>query len=89
MKQALLHHFTQQCSDYNCPVMGYKKIAETYNIPPETFCRHLSGPHKGYYGYLAGSKDQSCTFTPEEEHELAEHIGKFAQASFPFTLKEI
>ena len=89
MKQALLHHFTQQRSDYNGPVMGYKKIAETYNIPPETFCRHLSGSHKGYYGYLAGGKDQSCMFTPKQEHELAEHIGKFAQAGFPFTPKEI
>ena len=28
-------------------------------------------------------------FTPEEEHELAEHIGKFAQAGFPYTPKEI
>ena len=28
-------------------------------------------------------------FTPEEEHEFAEHIGKFAQAGFPFTPKEI
>ena len=37
MKQALLHHFTQQQSDYNGPVMGYKKIAKTYNVPPETF----------------------------------------------------
>ena len=37
MKQALLHHFTQQQSDYNSPVMGYKKIAETYNVPSETF----------------------------------------------------
>ena len=89
MKQVLLHHFTQQRSDYNGPVMGYKKIAETYNVPAETFHRHLSGPHKGYYGYLAGGKDQSCMFTPEEEHELAKHIGKFAQASFPFTPKEI
>ena len=89
MKQALLHHFTQQCSDYNGPVMGYKNIAETYNVPPETFRRCLSGPHKGYYGYLVGGKDQLRVFTPEEEHELAEHIGKFAQAGFPFTPKEI
>ena len=28
-------------------------------------------------------------FTPEEEHELAEHIGKFAQVGFPFTPKGI
>ena len=28
-------------------------------------------------------------FTPEEEHELAVHISKFAQAGFPFTPKEI
>ena len=28
-------------------------------------------------------------FTPEEEHELAEHISKFAQAGFPFTPKKI
>ena len=69
--------------------MGYKKIAETYNVPPETFCRHLSGPHKEYYGYLVGGKDQSHMFTPEEEHELAKHIGKFAEAGFPFTPKEI
>ena len=33
--------------------------------------------------------DQSHMFTPVEEYELAEHIGKFAQASFPFTPKEI
>ena len=89
MKQALQHHFTQQCSDYNGPVMGYKKIAETYNVPPETFHRHLSGPHKGYYGYLVGGKDQSRMFTPDKDHELAKHIGKFAQAGFPFTPKEI
>ena len=69
--------------------MGYKKIAETYNVPPETFHRCLSGPHKGYYGYLVGGKDQLHMFTREEEHELAEHIGKFAQAGFPFTPKEI
>ena len=28
-------------------------------------------------------------FTPEEEHELAQHTVKFTQASFPFTPKEI
>ena len=28
-------------------------------------------------------------FTPEEEHKLAEHIGRFALAGFPFTPKEI
>ena len=69
--------------------MGYKIIAETYNVPPETFQRCLLGPHKDYYGYLAGGKDQSHMFTPEEEHELAEHTGKFAQAGFSVTPKEI
>ena len=28
-------------------------------------------------------------FTPKEEHELDEHIGKFAQTGFPFIPKEI
>ena len=69
--------------------MGYKKIVETYKVPPEIFQRCLSEPHKGYYGYLAGGKDQSCMFTPEEEHEPAEHIDKFVLAGFPFTPKEI
>ena len=89
MKQALLHHFTMQRSDYVGPIIGYKKFTKTYNVPPDTFCRRLSGPHKGYYRYLAGGKDKSQMFTPEEEHELAEHIGKFAKAGFPFTPKGI
>ena len=37
MKQALLHYFTMQRSDYVGPVNCYKKLAETYNVPPETF----------------------------------------------------
>ena len=59
MKQALLHHFTMQRSDYVGPIIGYKKLAKTYNVPPETFHRILSGPHKGHCGYLAGGKDKS------------------------------
>ena len=89
MKQALLHYFTMQRTNYFGPIIGYKKLAETCNVPPETLCRRFSRPHKGYYGYLARGKDKSCMFTPEEEHELAEHIGKFVQAGFLFTPKEI
>ena len=60
-----------------------------YDLPRETFRRHTTGELKGYYGHLLGGKDTPKILSPDQENELAGHVGKFAQAGFPFTPSEI
>ena len=84
MKQALQYYFTVNAKDYEKPQLGYKGIADLYKLPRETFRRWTSGELKGFYGHLSGGKD-----IPKILVELVGHIGKFAQAGFPFTPVDI
>ena len=68
---------------------GYKKIADAYSIPRETFRQQVRGPLTGLFGHLSGGKDFPRIFTPDEELDLAKHISMLAQAGFPFTTTEI
>ena len=67
----------------------YKKIADAFSIPKETFRRHVSCPLTGLFGHLSGGKDYPRVFTSEEEEDLADHISKFAKLGFPFTTVKI
>ena len=89
MRNALVQYFSQRAPGYTRKKFGYKKIADAYSIPRETFRRRVRGPLTGLFGHLSGGKSYPCIFTPEEEEELAEHISKFAQSGFPFTTVEI
>ena len=89
MKQALQYYFTVNVKDYEGPQLGYKAIADLYELPRETFRRWTSRELKDFYGHLSGGKDIPKILTHEQEVKLAGHIGKFAQAGFPFTPVEI
>ena len=89
MKQVLQYYFMIKSPSYEGPRMGYKAIADLYGLPRETFRCCTTGEFKGYYGHLSGGKNMPKVLTPNEEIELASHIGKFAQAGFPFTPSEI
>ena len=89
MRNALVQYFSQRAPGYTGKKFGYKKIADAYSIPRETFRRRVRGPLTGLFGHLSGGKSYPRIFTPEEEEELAEHISKFAQSGFPFTTVEI
>ena len=89
MRNALVQYFSQRAPGYSGKQYGYKKIAEAYHIPKETFCRRVRGPLTSLFGHLSGGKDFPRIFTTEEELDLARHISLFAQAGFPFTTTEI
>ena len=89
MRNALVQYFSRRAPGYMGKKFGYKKIADAYNIPRETFRRRVRGPLTGLFGHLSGGKDFPHIFTSDEESDLAKHISMFAQAGFPFTTTEI
>ena len=89
MQNALVQYFSQRAPGYTRKKFGYKKIANAYSIPRETFHRQVWGPLTGLFGHLSGGKDFPHIFTSDEELDLAKHISMFAQAGFPFTTTEV
>ena len=89
MWNALVQYFSQRAPGYSGKRYGYKKIAEAYHLPKETFHRRVRGPLTGLFGHLSGGKDFPRIFTGEKELDLARHISMFVQAGFPFTTTEI
>ena len=69
----LQYYFMINSSSYEGPRMGCKAIADLYGLPCETFRHHTTGELKGYCGHLSGGKNK--VLTPNEELELASHIG--------------
>ena len=57
MVTALSHYFKMRRLGCTGQVMGYKVVADLYNIPRETFRRRTIGKLKGFAGYLSRGKN--------------------------------
>ena len=62
MRDTLVFYFSTRAPGYKGKQFGYKAIADKYQVPRETFRRRLSGPLKGYYGHIAGGKQNPKNF---------------------------
>ena len=50
MRNALVQYFSQRAPGYTRKKFGYKKIADAYSIPRETFHQQVRGPLTGLFG---------------------------------------
>ena len=59
MRDALILYFSQKAPGFRGKPFGYKHVADTYDIPRETFCRRVKGPLTGLFRHLAGARPHS------------------------------
>ena len=59
MRDALTLYFSQRAPGFRGKPFGYKRVADAYQIPRETFRRRVKGPLTGLFGHLAGGRPHS------------------------------